>query len=110
LEVPADLGGLDRIQCRSYVELEEGLTKLLAQEFGVRRDEPADPVSDFRGMVPGLVRTKPGLKIGEIATELRIPVEVAQVVVYPLVTSGELETTGVKRGTRYYVRGAAPKR
>ena len=109
-EVPADLGGLDRIQYRSYAELEEGLTKLLAQEFGVPRDEPADPVSDFRKMVPGLVQAEPGLKIGEIANELGIPIEIAQVVVYPLVASGELETTGVKRGTRYYIRGGAPKR
>jgi hypothetical protein len=109
-EVPADLGGLDRIQYRSYAELEEGLTKLLAQEFGVPRNEPADPVADFRSVVPGVVRAKPGLKIGQIAIELGIPVEIAQVVVYPLVASGELETSGVKKGTRYYAQGAAPKR
>jgi hypothetical protein len=46
--VPADLGGLDRIQYRSYAELEDGVTKLLVQEFGVPSEEErrVDPVSD----------------------------------------------------------------
>jgi hypothetical protein len=109
-DVPADLGGLDRIQYRSYAELEEGLTKLLAQEFGVRRRETADPVATFRGQVPKLVRETAGLRIGEIAEHLGIPIGVAQVVVRPLVASGELETTGTRRATRYYVKGASPRR
>lgn len=109
-DVPADLGGLDRIQYRSYAELEEGLTKLLVQEFGVRRKESADPVAAFRGQVPDVVTANPGLKIGEIADKLGLPVEVAKVVVRPLVTSGDLETTGAKKGTRYYIKGATPRR
>lgn len=52
----------------------------------------------------------PGLKIGEIAEKLAIPVEVAKVVVRPLTTTGELETTGVKKGTRYYLKGKTPRR
>jgi len=109
-DVPADLGGLDRIQYTSYAELEEGLTKLLAQEFGVQREERADPVAAFRERVPPLLESTPGLNIAEIAEQLGIPVEVAKVVVRPLVTGGELETTGVRRGMRYYVQGRRGKR
>ena len=39
-QVPADLGGLDRIQYRSYSGLEEALTKLLAQESGLSTTRP----------------------------------------------------------------------
>jgi hypothetical protein len=110
-QVPADLGGLDRIEYKSFAGLEEGLTKLLAQEFGVTREpERDDPVRHLREQVPGVLDAEPGLKIGEIADRLHIPVEVAKVVVRPLVASGELESTGVKKGMRYYLRDAAPKR
>lgn len=110
-EVPADLGGLDRIQYRSYAELEDGLTKLLAQEFGVpRKGDQADPVRDFRERVPEVLSTEPGLRVGEIADRLGITVELAQVVVRPLAAGGKLETTGARRGMRYYLPGQAPKR
>lgn len=108
--VPADLGGLDRIQYTSYTELEERLTKLLAQEFGVRREERADPVAVYRERVPDIVGRRPGLKVGEIASELGIPVGVAQLVVRQLAGTGVFETTGVKRGTRYYLKDSGPKR
>jgi hypothetical protein len=108
-EMPSDPGGRDRLEYTSFSELEERLTKLLVQEFGVRRaNQPADPVAAFRKDVPELIREKPGLKMREIASELGVPVQIAQVVVYPLVGS-VLETTGVKKGTRYYLPGAAPK-
>lgn len=68
------------------------------------------PVSRVSKQVPVVVGINPGLKIGEIAERLAIPVEVAQVVVRPLATGGELEATGVKRGTRYYLKGKAPRR
>lgn len=109
-DVPADLGGLDRIQYTSYAELEEGLTKLLVQEFGVPSERPSDPLSAYRSKVPALVKASPGMKIGEIASELGIPVEVAKIVVRPLAVDGDLETTGAKRGTRYYVKGATPRK
>ncbi len=109
--VPADLGGLDRIEYTSFAELEEGLTKLLVQEFGVPPEggPAADPVRDFRKRLPDVLARRPGLKIGEIAEELAVPVEIAKVVVRPFTTAGKLETTGVKKGTRYYLRGQAPK-
>jgi hypothetical protein len=109
-QVPADLGGLDRIQYQSYAGLEEALTKLLAQEFGVRERERADPVADLRSQVPALLTEEPGLMVGEIADRLGIPVEVAKVVVRPLVADGRIEATGVRRGTRYYAPKGTPAR
>jgi len=110
--VSADLGGLDRIQYTSYAELEEGVTKLLVQEFGVPSEEErrVDPVGDLRERVPGILEAEPGLRIGEIADRLHIPVEVAKVVVRPLVAAKDLESFGVKKGTNYYLKGTAPKR
>jgi hypothetical protein len=108
--VPADLGGFDRIEYTSYAGLEEGLTRLLVQEFGLPREKQQrpDPVKDLRESVPAIVRANPGLKIGEIAEQLNVPVELAKVVVRPLV-GDELETTGQTRGTRYYLDGRAPQ-
>lgn len=107
-EVPADLGGLDRIQYGAYSELEDGLTALLLQEFGLPTPEEKDPLREYRESIVPLLTGKPGLKIGEIADELGTAVEIAKVVVKPLVP-GVVETTGVKKGTRYYLSGRAPK-
>jgi hypothetical protein len=67
-----------------------------------------DPLREYRERVPPLLIEKPGLKVGEIADELGIPVEVAKVVVRPLLR-GALETTGKRKGMRYYVKGGTPK-
>ncbi len=111
-QVPADLGGLDRIEYHSFTELEEGLAKLLVQEFGVPVEGglAQDPVRDLRDRVPEVLANEPGLKIGQIADRLRVAVEIAQVVVRPLATSGQLQTTGSRRGTRYYLPEDLPKR
>jgi hypothetical protein len=107
-EVPADLGGLDRIQWHSYTELEEGLTNLLVQEFGVPFEQvEEDPLRELRERLPIVLERNPGLRVGEIAEQLGVPVEVAKVVVKPFV-GDLLETTGAKKGTRYYLKGQAP--
>jgi hypothetical protein len=103
--VPADLGGLDRIQYRSYHELSAGLTKLLLQEFGVPQvgQEMADRLQDLQGRVPDILRSEPGLKIGDIADRLEVPTEMAKIVVRPLVGENGLRTTGQRKGTRYFI-------
>ena len=108
-DVPADLGGIDRIQYRSYKDLGDGIAKLLLQEFGVPREgaEMASQLETLQGRAAELISQEPGLKINDIATRLGpIPVEMAKVVVRPLV-GDSIETTGVKRGTRYYPVGHA---
>jgi hypothetical protein len=102
-EVPADLGGIDRIQYKSYTGLEEGLTNLLAQEFGLAPKQEADPLMELRERVPEILGNDPGLRIREIAERLGVQVEVAQVVVRPFVGKS-VRTTGERKGTRYYLK------
>jgi hypothetical protein len=106
---PSDLGGHDRIEYRSYKSLSDGLTKLFLQEFGVPREGPALAVEleALQERVPGIVERSPGLKISEIAEELGVATEVARLVVRPLV-GDPLSTTGVKKGTKYYIVGDEP--
>lgn len=114
-DVPADLGGIDRIQYTDYAELRAGLEKLMTQQFGAPEDaeekagdEVATQLDALRKSIPGVVEQEPGLQIGGVATAIGVPVEHAQVLVRPLVSEGVLETRGVKRGTRYYLAGTAP--
>lgn len=110
LEVPSDLGGLDRIQYTSYSSLGDGLAKLLLQEFGVPKEgrEMASQLDALREDAPGIVAKDPGLKIGEIAERLGVPIEVAQVIVRPLLPD-TLETVGQRKGTKYFLRGEGPE-
>lgn len=104
-DVPADLRGLDRIQYDSYAKLSEGLEILLAQEF------PIPPTHDFenqldelRAQALAVVRESDGIGIGGVAKLLGISVDMAKVVVRPLLGT-QLTTTGNRRGTKYILRG-----
>lgn len=110
--VPADLGGIDRIQYSSYKELSDGLTRLLLQEFGVPQEgrEMAAQLEALQARVPEILRAEPGLNVAQIAERMGVPVEMAKVVVRPLAGSGELEATGQRRGTRYWIPGAMRSR
>jgi hypothetical protein len=109
-DAPADLGGIDRIEYESYGQLEDGLTRLLLQEFGVPQEgrQMADQLEALRDRVPVLIGNEPGLKIADIGERLGVPTEMAKLIVRPLVEDEALDTTGVKRGTRYYLPGQAP--
>ena len=102
-EVPADLRGLDRFHYSSYTELQSGIERILLQEFPV---QPAHDVeaqlSNLRDQAVSVVSDSEGLKITDIASLLGISIDMAKVVVRPLV-GPRLRTTGVKRGTRYYI-------
>jgi hypothetical protein len=108
--VPADLGGIDRIQYSSYRELSDQLTRLLLQEFGVPQEgrEMADRLAALQARVPEVLRAEHGLKIAELADRLSVPVEMAQIIVRPLASGGDLATTGQRKGTRYWVPGTEP--
>lgn len=109
-DVPSDLGGIDRIQYTSYGTLSDGLTKLMLQEFGVPQEgrDMAAELEALRDRAIALLSKDKGLKIGEIGEKLGVPLEMAQVIVRPMV-GDKLETTGTKRGMRYYLLGQAPK-
>ena len=66
-------------------------------------------LEDRRTDVRTLVRDHPGLTIISLAQLLSVEVTVAQLIVKPLLESGELATTGVRRGTKYYLAGDVPK-
>lgn len=108
---PSDLGGHDRIQYTSYGKLADGLTKLLLQEFGVPKEgrDMAAELEALRDRVPGIVSREDGPRIGDFADRLGVPTEMASLIVRPLVGES-LETTGARKGTRYWLCGQAPAR
>jgi len=113
-DVLSDFRGIDRIEYHSYTELEAALAKLVRDQFGAPAEEEAPEAKDIvaqldalRSRVPELIRSDPGQPIGGIASSLGVPIELAQTVVKPLI-GAELETRGVRRGTRYYLTGEAP--
>lgn len=101
-EVPSDLRGLDRLQYASFSELEVAIEKILTQEFPI---QPAHNVEDqlagLREQVENIVHDSEGLKINDIASLLGVSIDVAKVVVRPLV-GNTLRTEGVRKGTRYF--------
>ena len=106
-EVPSDLRGIDRIQYASYTELQEGLAKLLAQEFPVEPTHDVEnQLAQLRQQALKLIAGSEGLKVPDIASLLGVSIEMAKLVVRPLV--GEhLEVRGIKRGAKYYLKGSA---
>lgn len=109
-EVPSDLRGLDRVQYSSYTEFENKLSILMEQRYPPRPRASIDGfLEERRTEVRGLLETHPGLNVITIAQLLRMEVPVAQLVVKPMVDAGELETTGVKKSTKYFIRGGVSK-
>jgi hypothetical protein len=108
-EVPSDLRGLDRIEYFSYTELGDKLGILLEQRYPKRPRPSIDGfLEDRRTEVRSLVKDHPGLTINALAQLLSVEVTVAQLIVKPLLESGEVETTGTRRGTKYYLAGYVP--
>jgi predicted nucleotide-binding protein len=102
-EVPADLRGIDRIQYTSFAELQSGLEKILTQEFPIQPTHDVEnQLTTLRNLAVDVIQANhEGLKITDIADLLGVTIDVAKVVVYPLVGK-ELRTEGVKKGTRYF--------
>lgn len=103
-EVPADLRGLDRLHHRSFAELQAAMEKILLQEFPIQTTHDVEnQLTVLRGQAVHLLAdAEQGLKIADIAQLLGVTVDVAKIVVHPLVASAQLGTKGVKKGTRYY--------
>jgi len=102
-EVPADLRGIDRIQYASYAELQNQGGGLLAQEVPVPRTHEAEnQLQQLRKQTMELVRQSEGLRIGDIAHALGISIDLAKVVVKPLVAV-DLRIEGVKKGAKYFL-------
>ena len=107
-EVPADLRGIDRIQYTSYTEMQTGLGRLLAQEFPLKPTHNVeDQLQSLRSQADKLVHESEGLKVGDIARLLGVTVDVAKVIVAPLVGES-IEVRGIKRAARYYRKENTP--
>ncbi len=101
-EVPSDLRGIDRLQYQSFAELQAALEKILTQEFPIQPTHRVeDQLSELRSQVLSLIKESEGLKMTDIASLLGVSVDVAKVVVHPLVGKA-LRTEGVRKGTRYF--------
>jgi predicted nucleotide-binding protein len=102
-EVPADLRGIDRIQYGSYAELQAGVERLLAQEFPVQPTHDVEnQLVQLRQQAVRLISESEGLKMNSIAKLLGVSVDMAKVVVRPLV-GDQLRMEGIKRGARYFL-------
>jgi hypothetical protein len=101
-EVPADLRGIDRIQYSSYTELQEGISKLVAQELPIQRKYAfEDQLQQLRKDALAAIAQSDGIKMNDIATLLGISTDMAKLVVRPLVGK-EIESTGSTRATKYF--------
>src|SRR5262249_31731445 len=102
-DVPSDLRGFDRLQYDSYSKLEEEIGRLVAQEL------PVTPTHDVQNQLESLrkqavsliVESDSGLRIGDIATALGISIDLAKLVIKPMVGK-EIMMTGATRGARYF--------
>lgn len=105
-EVPSDLRGLDRLQYGSFSELRATVERIITEEFPIQPTHDVEnELESLRQQAEHIVAKSDGLLINDIAKLLGVSVDIAKVVVYPLVNSS-LHTTGTKKGTRYY---AGPK-
>jgi len=102
-EVPSDLRGMDRIQYGSYTELQAGIERLVAQEFPVQPTHDVEnQLSQMRQQTVKMITDSEGLKIPDIAKLLGVSVDMAKVVVRPLV-GDKLRIEGATRGAKYYI-------
>lgn len=101
-DVPSDIKGMDRIQYKSFSELEEKLTALLEQRYPRETRQPLDDyITALQKDVTELIYKSPGLRMEEISDILKVNVKMAQVIVGPMVNVS-LRVEGKTRGARYY--------
>ena len=107
-EVPGNLRGLDRIQYRSFSELEDGLVLLMNQRYsrrGERRESRRDQVAPMKRMILGYLRSEAGgLPAAELAELLGCSRKVASVILNEMVKDGGLGVSGATRGARYFIK------
>ena len=108
-EVPSDLRGLDRIEYGSYSELGAKIGALVEQRYPKRPEGIDVYLEAQREQILRALSKRPGLKMNDIAELLGTKVNVAQLAMEPLIGK-KVETTGKRRGMKYYLKGDVPKR
>jgi len=101
-DVPADLRGLERLQYGSFTEYRGKLEELVSLMLPITRNVGAESQLDqLRDQITTIMHADEPLSIKDIASALGISVDLAKVVVRPLVDAGSLSPSGVRRGTKY---------
>ena len=108
-EVPSDIKGIDRIQYKSFSELEDSLAALLSQRYSkVERQTLDQYVESLQATVLELLIGNPGLTMADVSKFLQLNLQLTQAVVLPLAADNKIESRGIKRWTKYYVAGQVP--
>ena len=104
-EVPSNLRGLDRIQYRTFSELEDGLLLLLDQRYQRGGESRDDHVARMRQTILRFLRHEAdGLPAVELAALLGCSRMVASVILREMVKDGVLGASGATRGARYFIK------
>jgi hypothetical protein len=102
-EVPSDIRGLDRIQYKSFSELEDRLSVLLDQWYPrSTRTTVEDYFEKAQADVLSLLTKQPGLRVNEIADILGMNLRMAQVATGQLMGDKRLRLEGKTRGAKYF--------
>jgi len=103
-EVPSDLRGVDRIEYKSYSELEEKLTKLIGQELPPKIDPESENFIDkLRDKIRKLIKESDGLRVIDLADALGVSTDLVKAAMKPIMDK-EFITSGKKKETRYRIR------
>lgn len=105
-DVPSDIKGIDRIQYSSNSELEAKLIFLVKQELSQRSDRSDSAFEALKNQVLEALQTSPGLGLTKLSEIIREDKSLVQSTVRVLIQNGELQTSGQRKGTVYFVRDA----
>ena len=82
--------------------MQEGLAKLLAQELPVQPTHDVEnQLAQLREQAIKVIGEGEGLRVTDIAELLGVSVDMAKLVVRPLV-GAQVEMKGIRRGAKYY--------
>jgi len=109
-DVPADLGGIDRIQYSSFSMLSERLLELVSKRFPIPAKSKSTPIADMQKTALELFTdTTTGIAIADIAAVPGVSPALARMTIAPLIGS-RIRTEGTRRGTKYFKIALPPGR
>ena len=106
-DVPSNLRGFSRIQYDSLSKLEDGLVKLLDQQYPRESDSLDEHTARMRGAVARLLKEEAGnqgLSIAAISERLKCNKRMARVILEEMMSNDEVVSIGKGRGTHYVAR------
>ena len=103
-EVPSDIRGIDRIQYKSFADLEDKLTVLMDQWYPrSSRKGVDDYLSQIEGDISSLLKRQPGLGVVEMSEILGVNKKMAQLVVRQMIDAKSIRKEGETRGVKYFL-------